>query len=83
MDIKNFLKELSSQLPNLNEFPKMQTHIIIYRGYKKYDLDLKLKFSFLSETDLGQSKESIFWIFIKHAPTRKKITSCKPYSFHD
>ena len=35
MDIKNFLKELSSQLPNLNEFPKMQTPYYYLSGLQK------------------------------------------------
>ena len=57
-------------------FQKYKPHIIIYRDYKNYDKDVFRSeiqtFCSLSETDLGLFKESIFCIFSKHAPIRKK-----------
>ena len=45
-------------------------------------LDLKFKpFCFLNETDLGLFDESIFCIFIKHAPIRKKHLRANEASF--
>ena len=47
-----------------------------YRNYKSYDSDVFRSeiqtFCPLNETDLGLFKESIFCIFNKHAPIRKK-----------
>ena len=57
-------------------FQKCEPHIITYRNYKNYDNDVFRSeiqtFCSLNETDLGQFKESIFCIFNKHAPIRKK-----------
>ena len=57
-------------------FQKCKPHIITYRNYKNYDNDVFRSeiqgFCSLNRTDLGLFKEPIFWIFNKHAPTRKK-----------
>ena len=57
-------------------FQKCKPHSITYRNYKNYDNDVFRSeiqtFCSLNETDLGLFKESIFWIFNKHAPLRKK-----------
>ena len=57
-------------------FQKCKPHIITYRNYKNYDNDVFRSeiqtFCSLNETDLGLFKESIFCIFNKHAPIRKK-----------
>ena len=57
-------------------FQKCKPRIITYRNYKNYDNDVFRSeiqtFSSLNETDLGLFKESIFCIFNKHAPIRKK-----------
>ena len=56
-------------------FP-LNGEIITYRNYKNYDNDVFRSeietFCSLNETDLGLFKESIFCIFNKHAPIRKK-----------
>ena len=78
-----------SQLLNLKQvFQKCKAHIIItYRNYKNYDNNVFRSeiqsFCSLSETDLGLFIESIFCIFNKHAPVRKKILSCRRSPFHD
>ena len=78
-----------SQLLNLKQvFQKCKAHIIItYRNYKNYDNNVFRSeiqsFCSLSETDLGLFIESIFCIFNKHAPVRKKTLSCKRSPFHD
>ena len=68
-------------------FQKRKPQIITYRNYKNYDNDVFRSeiqtFCSLKETDLGLFKESIFCIFDKHAPIRKKIPSCKRSPFHD
>ena len=55
---------------------KCKPHIITLRNYKIYDNDVFRSeietFCSLNETDLGLFKESIFCIFNKHAPIRKK-----------
>ena len=57
-------------------FQKCKPRIITYRNYKNYDNDVFRSeiqtFCSLNETDLGLFKESIFCIFNKHAPIRKK-----------
>ena len=57
-------------------FQKCKPHIINYRNYKNYDSDAFISkiqnFCSLNETDLGLFKESIFCIFNKLAPIRKK-----------
>ena len=57
-------------------FQKCMPHIITYRNYKNYDNDVFRSeiqsFCSLNETNLGLFKESIFCIFNKHAPIRKK-----------
>ena len=57
-------------------FQKCKPHIITYRIYKNYDNDVFRSeiqsFCSLNETDLGLFKDSIFCIFNKHAPIRKK-----------
>ena len=57
-------------------FQKCKPHIITYRNYKNYDHDVFRSeiqtFCSLNETDLGLFKESVFCIFNKHAPIRKK-----------
>ena len=57
-------------------FQKFKPHIITYRNYKNYDNDsfrseIQTFFS-LNETDLDLFKESVFCIFNKHSPIRKK-----------
>ena len=56
-------------------FQKCKSHIITYWNYN-YDNDVfrsKIQsFCSLSETDLGLFKKSVFCIFNKHAPIRKK-----------
>ena len=57
-------------------FQKCKPRIITYRNYKNYDNDVFRSeiqtFCSLNETDLGLFKESIFCIFNKLAPIRKK-----------
>ena len=57
-------------------FQKCKPRIITYRNYKNYDNDVLRSeiqtFCSLKETDLGLFKESIFCIFNKLAPIRKK-----------
>ena len=57
-------------------FQRCKPHIITYRNYKNYDNDAFRSeiqsFCSLNETDLGLFKESIFCIFNKYAPFRKK-----------
>ena len=57
-------------------FQKCKPHIITYRNYKSYDNDVFRSeiqsFCSLYEKNLGLFKESIFCIFNKHAPIRKK-----------
>ena len=57
-------------------FQKCKPHIITYRNYKNYDNDVFLSeiqtSCSLNDTDLRLFKESIFCIFNKHAPIRKK-----------
>ena len=57
-------------------FQKCKPHIITYRNYKNYDNEAFRSeiqsFCSLSKTDLGLFKETIFCIFNKHAPIRKK-----------
>ena len=66
-------------------FQKCKPRIITYRNYKSYDNDVFRSeietFCSLNETDLGLFKESIFCIFNKHAPIRKKYlrTSKAPF----
>ena len=60
-------------------FQKCKTHIITYRNYKNYDSNVFRSeiqsFCSLNETDLGMFKESLFCIFSKYAPVRKKCLS--------
>ena len=55
---------------------KCKPRIITYRFYKNYDNNVFRSeiqtFYSLNETDLGLLKESIFYIFNKHTPIRKK-----------
>ena len=57
-------------------FQKCKPRIITCRKYKNYDNDIFRSeiqtFCSLNETDLGMFKESVFCIFNKHAPIRKK-----------
>ena len=57
-------------------FQKCKPHVITYRNCQNYDKDAFRSeiqnFYSLSETDLGLFKESIFCIFNKHTPIRKK-----------
>ena len=57
-------------------FQKCKPHYITYRNYKNYDNDAfrseSQSFCSLNETNLGLFKESIFRIFNKHRPIRKK-----------
>ena len=57
-------------------FQKCKPRIITYRNYKNYDNDVLRSeiqtFCSLNETDLGLFKKSIFCIFNKLAPIRKK-----------
>ena len=57
-------------------FQKCKPHIITYRNYKNYDNDVFRSeiqtFSSLNKMDLCLFKESVFCIFNKHAPIRKK-----------
>ena len=57
-------------------FQKCKPNIINCRNYKNYDNDVFRSeiqsFCSLNETDLGLFKESIFSIFNKHAPIKKK-----------
>ena len=57
-------------------FQKCKPRIITYRNYKNYDNDVLRSeiqtFCSLNKTDLGLFKESIFCIFNKLAPIRKK-----------
>ena len=57
-------------------FQKYKPHFIKYWSYKNYDNDVfrseTQTFCSLNETDLGLFRESIFCIFNKHAPIRKK-----------
>ena len=57
-------------------FQKCKPHIFTYRNYKNYDNDVfssEIQSSCsLNEMDLGLFKESIFCIFNKHGPIRKK-----------
>ena len=66
-------------------FQKCKPRIIIYRNYKNYDNDAFISeiqaFFSLNETDLGLFKESIFCIFNKHAPIRKKYLRAKEAPF--
>ena len=62
-------------------FPICKSHIITHWNLKNYDNDAFRSeiqsFCSLKETDLGLLKESIFCIFNKYRPFRKKIPSCK------
>ena len=55
---------------------KCKPHIITYRNYKNYDNDVFRSeiqtFCSLNKTDLDLFRESVFCIFNKHAPIRKK-----------
>ena len=66
-------------------FQKCKPHIITYRNYKNYDNDVFRSeiqtFCFLNKTGLGFFKESIFCIFNKHAPIRKKYVRAKEAPF--
>ena len=57
-------------------FQKCKPHIITYRSYKIYDNDVFRSeiqsFCYLNKTDLDLLKVSIFCIFNKRAPIRKK-----------
>ena len=57
-------------------FQKCKPHVITYRNNKNYDNNVfrsKIQsFYSLNETDLGLLKESVFGIFNKYAPIRKK-----------
>ena len=57
-------------------FQKFKPHIITYQNCKSYDNDVLRSeiqtFCSLDETDLGLFKESVFCIFNKHEPVRKK-----------
>ena len=60
----------------ITSFQKCKPHIITYRDYNNFDNDAftsKIQsFCSLNETDLGLLEESMFRIFNKHAPIRKK-----------
>ena len=64
---------------------KWKPHIITYRNYKNYENDAFRShiqtFCTLNETDLGLLKESIFYIFNKHAPIRKKYLQANEAPF--
>ena len=66
-------------------FQKWKPHIITYWNYKNYENDAFRSeiqtFCTLNETDLGLLKESIFYIFNKHAPIRKKYLQANEVPF--
>ena len=66
-------------------FQKCKPQIITYRNYKNYDNDVLRSeiqtFCSLNETDLGLFKESIFCIFNKLAPIRKRYLRASEAAF--